>query len=127
MHVAHEHKVIHRDLKPANVLLGADGTLKITDFGLVKRLETDSGQTRSGSILGTPSYMAPEQRGEKARMSGRPPTSMPWARSFTNCSPVAPLFKDGPSSTLSTWSGAESPFPRLSFSRRRLRTSRRSA
>ncbi len=65
MHVAHEHKVIHRDLKPANVLFAADGTLKISDFGLVKRLESDSGQTRSGSILGTPSYMAPEQaRGE---------------------------------------------------------------
>ncbi len=63
--VAHEHKVIHRDLKPANVLIAADGTLKITDFGLVKRLESDSKQTRSGSILGTPSYMAPEQaRGE---------------------------------------------------------------
>ncbi len=61
MHVAHQHKVIHRDLKPANVLLAADGTLKITDFGLVKRLENDSGQTRSGSILGTPSYMSPEQ------------------------------------------------------------------
>jgi tetratricopeptide (TPR) repeat protein len=65
MHVAHEHKVIHRDLKPGNVLLAADGTVKISDFGLVKRLEGDSGQTRSGSILGTPSYMAPEQaRGE---------------------------------------------------------------
>jgi eukaryotic-like serine/threonine-protein kinase len=65
MYVAHENKVIHRDLKPTNVLFTADGTLKITDFGLVKRLEADSGQTRSGSILGTPSYMAPEQaRGE---------------------------------------------------------------
>ena len=61
IHVAHQHKVIHRDLKPANVLIAADGTLKITDFGLVKRLESDSKQTRSGSILGTPSYMAPEQ------------------------------------------------------------------
>ncbi len=65
MDVAHQHKVIHRDLKPGNVLVAADGTVKITDFGLVKRLEGDSGQTRSGSILGTPSYMAPEQaRGE---------------------------------------------------------------
>ena len=69
MHVAHENKVIHRDLKPGNVLFAADGTLKITDFGLVKRLESDSGQTRSGSILGTPSYMAPEQaRGESQQV-----------------------------------------------------------
>jgi serine/threonine protein kinase/tetratricopeptide (TPR) repeat protein len=65
IHVAHQHNVIHRDLKPGNVLLASDGTVKISDFGLVKRLESDSGQTRSGSILGTPSYMAPEQaRGE---------------------------------------------------------------
>ena len=65
MFVAHQHKLIHRDLKPGNVLFAADGTVKISDFGLAKRLETDSGQTRSGSILGTPSYMAPEQaRGE---------------------------------------------------------------
>jgi serine/threonine-protein kinase len=61
IHVAHQHKVVHRDLKPSNVLFAADGTPKITDFGLVKRLEDDSGQTRSGSVLGTPSYMAPEQ------------------------------------------------------------------
>ena len=61
--------MIHRDLKPGNVLLADDGTLKITDFGLVKRLEGDSGQTRSGSILGTPSYMAPEQaRGENQQV-----------------------------------------------------------
>jgi serine/threonine-protein kinase len=65
MHVAHQYKVIHRDLKPSNVLFAADGTVKISDFGLVKRLESDSGQTRSGWILGTPGYMAPEQaRGE---------------------------------------------------------------
>jgi serine/threonine-protein kinase len=65
MHVAHRHNVIHRDLKPGNLLIAADGTVKISDFGLVKRLESDSGQTRSGSVLGTASYMAPEQaRGE---------------------------------------------------------------
>src|SRR6202034_2694043 len=65
MATAHRGNIIPRDLKPANVLLASDGTLKITDFGLAKRLEGDSSQTRSGSILGTPSYMSPEQaRGE---------------------------------------------------------------
>jgi tetratricopeptide (TPR) repeat protein len=55
----HQHGVIHRDLKPANILLASDGTPKITDFGLAKRLHDDSSQlTRTGEVLGTPSYMA---------------------------------------------------------------------
>jgi serine/threonine protein kinase len=58
---AHDRGIIHRDLKPANVLVAPDGAPKITDFGLAKALEDDAGQTQSGAVLGTPSYMSPEQ------------------------------------------------------------------
>ena len=61
MAVAHAQGLVHRDLKPDNVLLAEDGEPKITDFGLVRRLDDADELTRSGCIVGTPIYMAPNR------------------------------------------------------------------
>ena len=73
MQYAHDNKILHRDLKPANILLDKAGRPKITDFGLAKSVEADaSGATSDGSVMGSPSYMPPEQaRGENASISPR--------------------------------------------------------
>ena len=70
VHYAHGRGIVHRDLKPANILLTSDGVPKIADFGLAKILSEDSGATRTGVILGTLKYMAPEQASGKPRDTG---------------------------------------------------------
>ncbi len=110
--VAHESGIIHRDLKPANVLYTSDGVLRVTDFGLAKWVDSDDGQTRSGQIMGSPSYMAPEQARGHSRdvgpaadvyalgailyemLTGRPPfkgaTAVETVRQVIDDDPVTP-------------------------------------
>jgi serine/threonine protein kinase/Flp pilus assembly protein TadD len=71
VHYAHEHGILHRDIKPGNILLDAKGEPHLTDFGLARLVETESTVTRTLEVLGTPSYMAPEQAvGNNARVAG---------------------------------------------------------
>src|SRR5262245_1991264 len=115
VHHAHVRGIVHRDLKPANILLDEHDQPKVTDFGLAKVLAGDSGQTRTGAVLGTPSYMSPEQgAGQRAvgppsdvwslgailyeLLTGRPPfrgeTAMATLQQVAHKDPVPPRLFD---------------------------------
>ena len=84
MQYAHDKGIVHRDLKPENVLLTPDGTPKVADFGLAKQTEAEKSLLASGTVVGTPAYMAPEQALGRIAPSGPRRMCMRWGRSCTS-------------------------------------------
>lgn len=98
---AHRRGVLHRDLKPANVLITPEDEVRVTDFGLAKQIDTDSSVTGSGTAVGTPSYMAPEQAsGHSDRVKVQSDVYALGAILFAAVSGRAPIGGDGVMQTL---------------------------
>jgi serine/threonine-protein kinase len=99
LEVAHEAGVIHRDIKPQNMVVEADGTLKVMDFGIARLQSSSDGHTRAGMVVGTPEYMSPEQlRGDE--LDGRSDLYSAGAVLYESLTGKLPLTADTPASLI---------------------------
>jgi tetratricopeptide (TPR) repeat protein len=114
IHYAHQQGILHRDLKPSNVLVDEFDEPRITDFGLAKRLENQSGLTASGAVLGTPSYMPPEQaEGDHARVGPASDVYSLGATLYELVTGRAPFRAESPIETMRQVLDVEPAAPRL--------------
>jgi eukaryotic-like serine/threonine-protein kinase len=99
LEVAHEAGVIHRDIKPQNMVVEADGTVKVMDFGIARLQASSDGHTRAGMVVGTPEYMSPEQlRGDE--LDGRSDLYSAGAVLYESLTGKLPLTADTPASLI---------------------------
>jgi serine/threonine-protein kinase len=99
LEVAHEAGVIHRDIKPQNLVVEADGTLKVLDFGIARLQTRSDGHTQAGMVVGTPEYMSPEQlRGDE--LDGRSDIYSAGVVLYESLTGKLPLSADTPASLI---------------------------